>query len=143
MTEIRSKNPNLNFDVATFPQLKNSSFRATHADIYGFAVLKSSKQIQTSVEAAMLMTSQGSISSWTTINASAPVRKDLLTPKSDPNLAVFQDSAIIARSWLDPDKVVSNQSFSEMIGAIVSGREEVESARSKLSNQIRALVPRL
>lgn len=141
--DIRNKNPNLNFDVAVFPQLKNSSFRTTYGDIYGMAILRSSKNIASALQAVNLITSRENISSWVSKSYLPPVRRDLSVPPGDASLAVFQESAVMARGWLDPDKEGSDKVFSEMISSIVSGRDEVASAIGRAASQLRALIPKL
>jgi ABC-type glycerol-3-phosphate transport system substrate-binding protein len=143
MMEIKNKNPNLNFDVAVFPQLKNSSVRVTHGDVYGLAILKSSKRINTAIQALRLITSAESIKLWTESSYLSPVRTDVAVNKADPYLTVFRDSATISKGWLDPDSEKSDVIFEEMINSINSGRSTVNDARSSATNKLRALLPKI
>jgi ABC-type glycerol-3-phosphate transport system substrate-binding protein len=43
LKDIRNKNPNLNFDVAPFPQIKDTKNRVTYGRMYGFSIVRSTK----------------------------------------------------------------------------------------------------
>ena len=55
LNTLVNKNPNLNFSVASFPQIKNSSFKLTSGRVTGLAVSNFSKNLQTSLTAASLL----------------------------------------------------------------------------------------
>jgi ABC-type glycerol-3-phosphate transport system substrate-binding protein len=126
---IRDKNPNISFDIARVPQVKDYPTKVTYGKMLGIAVLKSSRN-----QAAAFNTSQYLISpEYAPFLAStlgtAPARRDLLSVKQeDAYNGVVYPSAIIARGWLDPDSEKSDKIFRNMITAVVSGRDSVADA---------------
>ena len=57
LSSLINKNPNQNFGIAPFPQLKNANFKSTGARVMGIAVLSSSKNFNTAFTAAPLLSS--------------------------------------------------------------------------------------
>lgn len=138
--ELATKNPNLNFDVAPIPQIRDSS-RATYARISGIAILKSSRYIADSFLAANILTSQDSSRDFAEIAVLPPTRRQLLSKKpSDAIPSIFYDSAIISKVWLDPDREKSGAVFEKMIENVTSGRLRIGDAVSRASQELGALM---
>ncbi len=58
----------------------------------------------------------------------SPYRSVIGAGDSSPYRQVMLQSALIARSWLDPDPEASNVIFSEMVEDVVSNRTRVGNA---------------
>lgn len=137
---ILKKNPHLNVDVALVPQIRDEKVRKTFGRMTGLAIAQNSKNIQTAFSAAYLMTGPdigGAIAEALTL---PPARRDLLSKKpTDAFGAVFYDSALISRAWLDPDPKETYTIWKEMIEGVSSGRFKVGEALFSASQQLGSL----
>jgi len=141
LREIREKNPNLNFDVAFFPQNSGSNAKNVASEIKGLAVLKRSKNINVALAVASSFASKENIASYAKITALPPVRRDLLG--EPPGLAfedLFYRSALVAKSFLDPDSLKTDAIFQNLIERIVSGRNRISDALSRAGAELNSLL---
>lgn len=135
--DIKAKNPNLNFDMASFPQLRDGKNRTTFGRFSALAVLKQSKNTPSAFEAVFKMTGAQPVLAWTQATGLPPVRRDLLSSRpSDALGAVLFDSAFWARAFADPDHNQTKNLFGEMIDSIVSGRSTVGNAVGQFSSRL-------
>lgn len=140
--EIRRKNPNLNFDIAAVLQARGAKSKVTYGTMQGFAILRSSRDIEGSMKAISYLTSPAGIKTWSTMTLLPPVRRDLLSERpTDSVNAVLYDSALWARSWSDPDRVKTAAIFRSLIEGVTSGRtqisEGIQKADQELSNTLK------
>ncbi|OHA17781.1 MAG: hypothetical protein A2664_04215 [Candidatus Taylorbacteria bacterium RIFCSPHIGHO2_01_FULL_46_22b] len=141
--DIRAKSPNLNFDVVSLPQSRTGNVTGTLGRLYGFAILKSSSVSGASmVEAIKLLTSAISNQEWISASGFPPVRKDVKVSSGDAFQAVFSQSALVSRGWLDPNPAQSDVIFKDMIESVVSGFTSASSAVSTAAQQLRYYSPR-
>ena len=141
LQSIRAKNPNLNFDVATIPQLKGSNTRITFGRFSAFAIPRQVKNGGEAVLVAQTFTTTPFLARFAEISGLPSVRRDLLSiPPTDSYKQVFYGSALISRAWRDPSGVESNNIFSSMIDDINSGREGVGGALRAASSKLQALL---
>lgn len=126
---IREKNPNLNFDVALLPQIKDAPVPKTYGAFNSFVILKTSKNIPAAYTAAVTLTSSPLVSNWSRISGLPPVRSDLLldTP-TDAYKSILYSSALIAQTWLDPQPAYSLRTFSDMVDNVTSGKLRLSEA---------------
>ena len=140
---LRAKNPNLYFDVAALPQPKGAKKSVTFGKLYGAAVLKSSKDIANSARIAFLLTSNQALKTFSQKSGWPPVRRDLLSAKpTDAFGALFYDSALKSRGWLDPDYWATSAAFKEMIESVSSGKARPSEAVGKMEGEINKLIAR-
>lgn len=137
LLQIQRKNPNLNFDVAPIPQIKEVNKSLTYGTFYALAVPKLSKNV------ASAFTVAGAISngSYTNLFLDAvdlqPVRKDLLSVSpSDVYQKVFFNAGIVARAWITPNPFLVETIFTDMIEGVNSGRLTPERAISEAGQKI-------
>lgn len=135
--EIQTKSPNLNFDVAPFPQPQNAPTKKTGGTIYSFSVLAASKnQKQAFLEISILTGSDVATIASNATNL-APARRDLLNSlPTNALLNVFWKSASWITLWLDPDPSKSDDAFASSVNAVVTGRQKVEEASKVLAGQM-------
>ncbi len=139
---IKLRNPHLNFGVAMVPQVRNNSVEVTFAKLHGLAVLKSSQNKSTAFVAVTKLLEPQSVTSFSSAFNLPPVRRDLLgVPQVNALNAVSYDSAIRARTWLDPRPDRTSRAFAEMVESISSGRSNAQDAISVLSGKIQASMP--
>jgi multiple sugar transport system substrate-binding protein len=139
--KIQSVNPNLSFDVAPILQTKGTNLKRTYGNIYAVAVNKKSTNPTTAFSVAGLI-STGDTAKNLAISASLPpASRALLKDKpTDPYLFTFFNSAIIARSWIDPQPVTTNTIFGELIQNILSNKLSMSDAINKAQSQIESLI---
>ena len=120
---IREKNPNLNFDVALLPQIKDAPVPKTYGALHAFVILKTSKNIPAAYTAAVTLTSSPFVSNWARTSGLPPVRTDLLldTP-TDAYKSILYSSALIAQAWFDPWPAYSLRVLSDMVDNVTSGK---------------------
>lgn len=138
--EIQSKNPNLNFDVAFAPQIKNSNIRVTYGKLYGIAVSKFSSNSKVAYQAIYDLISQNFQQELSSAFSLPPVRRDLLTQKPEnPYASVFFDSSLSARGWLDPNYQKTNQIFKSMYDAYFSNSLDARAAVGRAASDFSIL----
>jgi len=139
---IQTQNPNLNFDVAMIPQLKDAQAKSTFGRMMSLAVLKSSKNITTAYIAGNQLSGAdfaGKLAAVPELSL-PPARRDLLSVRPTGNnqayLLTFYNSALISKAWLDPDPTATDKIFSDMVGNISSGLETYDSAISQANDTL-------
>jgi ABC-type glycerol-3-phosphate transport system substrate-binding protein len=135
---IVNRNPNLNFGVASLPQIQGSNTKVTGGRVSGVAISAFSKNFNTAFIAAGLMSSGDFAKTLANGLGIAPVRRDLLqTVPADPYSPTFYSSALVARSWLDPSPKDSENVFRGMVESVLSNNlsiaDAIRDAHSKLS----------
>jgi multiple sugar transport system substrate-binding protein len=129
LQNLVNSNPNENFFVTSVPQIKNSSFKLTSARITGLAISSSSKNFTAAFTAASLLATGDFAAKYASITGTTPARRDLLIQKpADAYMPIFYNSALYAKSWLDPSPLDTNNIFSGMIDNVLSGSMTVDGA---------------
>jgi ABC-type glycerol-3-phosphate transport system substrate-binding protein len=135
--KIQSVNPNLAFDVTDVPQTKGAVSKRVYGEIYALAVNKKSANISSAFAVGGLLTSPETTTAFSTTLSLPPAQKTLLSNKpSDPYLFTFFNSAIVSRSWLDPNIDRSNAIFGELVQNILSNKLSASDALSKAQGQL-------
>lgn len=141
LSSLINKNPNQNFFVAPMPQIKNSSFKLTGARVTGLAILASSKNLNTAFLAASKLALGDFAAKFALATGVAPARRDLLSVKpTDAYSPIFYDSALYAKSWLDPSSADTNNIFSGMINNVLSGNMSVTDAVRDADSKMQLLL---
>ncbi len=139
--EIKAKNPHLNFLVAPVPQPEGTKTQITFARMHGLSVLKTSKNKATALTAIQLMIDQKFAAGFAKSFSLPPVRRDQLAlPTSDAVMSVLYDSAIRARTWLDPRPEKSDEAFEIAVNGVSSGRVDVSAAIAQLNSALQSLL---
>lgn len=134
---LARKNPNLNFDVSMVPQGGTATARRTYGSFYGFAFPRASQNVAGAYNAANVIANAVYAEQLTTALDIGPVRRDIIAAGStNPFRSVSLQSALIARSWLDPAPERSDAIFQQMI-------EDIVSSRSRINEAVNDLVQRL
>ncbi|MES3031351.1 MAG: extracellular solute-binding protein [Patescibacteria group bacterium] len=129
LSDIRAKNPNIDFDVAPLPQARAGKNRVTYGSMYGFSIARSSANQSGTFQVLQILTSPEYMAGLESLTYLPSVRRDVIAQGStDPYMTIFLDSALISRGWLDVNTTISNTIFTEMIESITSGRKDTEQA---------------
>ena len=148
--DIARMNPNLNFALAPMPQIRSSSDTLGTARVYGIAISKAGRNTNGASLVAYALVSASSAQALSTALRLPPARRDLLKASESAqipaalisNTDVCKGSSIIicsaqmARSWLDPDPVATDEIFRAMIEDTVSGAVLISEAVSRADQQI-------
>ncbi|MES2315275.1 MAG: extracellular solute-binding protein [Patescibacteria group bacterium] len=132
-----NKNPNQNFQVAAIPQIKNTNFKLTGANVTGIAISSFSKNFNTAFIAAGAMSAGTFAKSLADALGIAPARRDLLAnPPQDAYSPAFYASALYARAWLDPSPKDTDSIFRTMVESVLSNsltpQNSIKDASGKL-----------
>lgn len=116
---IRDLNPHINFDVAVIPQIKGDERRATQGDIIGIGVLSSSQSVSPAIRALSELTNRTWAQQSSDLFKLPPARRDILSENHpDPFVDSFYQSAIITKTWIDPDDAKTDEIFADMINKV-------------------------
>ena len=131
ISDIRGKNPNLNFDVAPLPQMRSGGQIADYARLYGFSIVRSShyasavfQDISTLVAPQYL----AGFSSPTSLYLPSVNLSIIQSGSTDPYITTFNRAALIARTWLDVNPTISTNILGSMISAVTSGQKSADQA---------------
>jgi ABC-type glycerol-3-phosphate transport system substrate-binding protein len=140
-TKIKDKNPNLNFDVAILPQVASAKVYNTYGNIMGLAIMRSSRDLGGAFTALTSLTSAAAVPYWKdTLNIPSARRDILSQTESNAIKAVFNQSAIISKGWLDPNKAQTNAIFQDMVESYTTDRESLDSAIGTASDRLDSLL---
>lgn len=138
---LRSKNPNLNFDVATLPQLRTGGVTATYGKIYGFSIVRQSRVANAAYQMISTLTAPQFLADISAAMYLPSVSRDVIAAgTADPYIAMFNVGALISRTWRDADPAESNKIFGQMIQAITTGRSSIFQALSDASERYDAVL---
>jgi ABC-type glycerol-3-phosphate transport system substrate-binding protein len=127
--DLRTKNPNIDFDVSPLPQASNGRNRITYGSMYGLSIVRSAPNPSGTYSVISSLTAPDALALLNKISYLPPVRRDMLALGStDPYQAIFYDSALISRGWLDAGPTKTNTIFQNMVESITSGRETTYNA---------------
>ncbi|OHA16613.1 MAG: hypothetical protein A3C79_01665 [Candidatus Taylorbacteria bacterium RIFCSPHIGHO2_02_FULL_45_28] len=122
LKDIRAKNANINFDVAPLPQLRSGGTKATYAKMNGFSIVRTSPYADAVFQVISILTDPANISELNLTLYLPTVRRDVIAQgSSDPYISVFNETALISKTWLDADPQKSRDLFGTMIQDITSG----------------------
>ena len=140
---IMHKSPNLNFDVAPVPQPNLSNPSVNFANYWGEVVSKQSKYPQVDWDFLKFLISKPELDKY---YASAQVpasRSDLISLQiSDPNLGVFANANLTAKSFYRPDQVRVDNIFGQVINNVILNHLPVQSALQQAQAQAATLTQR-
>jgi len=140
--KIESTNSNLSFNVTQLPQVKNTAIKRTFGEIYAVAVNNKSTNLGAAIGVSRLLSSGDGAKEFSVATSLPPASRLLLSdrPTDDSYLFTFFNSALITRSWLDPDKSKSAEIFESLLENILSNKLSVSAAINKAHSQLDLLL---
>ncbi|MDB5239212.1 MAG: hypothetical protein JWO00_547 [Candidatus Parcubacteria bacterium] len=136
LPDLRAKNPNLNFDIAPLPQVRTGGTKAAYARMYGFSIVKSSPNSNTAYQIISAITAPEYLAK---ISASMYLpsvsRQVIAAGSSDPYMTVFNQEALVAKTWLDVDPAQSSRILGDMIQSVSSGQKSPAQAVNEADYQ--------
>ena len=141
---IQKRNPNLAFSVADLPQTAGAKIRITYGRMTALAIPRSSANITGATIIAQKLSSQKAIGLFASASGLPPTRRDLISnAPQDATLSIFADSALIARTWADPNPQATDAIFKRMVESTVSGAEQLDGATRTASTELSNLFDQL
>ncbi len=140
---ILKQNPNLNFDVSILPQLSGGVGQrlSTIARVYAVTIPKVSKHPQDAgVFITSLISKDASILLEKNIGLPSPRRQLLAKEPTDPLKTTFRNSAIMAKSWRDPDPRKTYDILSKMVETVTTGKKRMSSAIERANRELQVLL---
>ncbi len=136
---LASQNPNLNFDIAEVPQGAQATVRRTYASFYGLALLKSSPNKNGAYAVLQELGTANQAKILAEALDMAPAHRTTLTSGSNDQFGrITYKSSIVARGWLNPEPIKTNEIFTQMVEDVLSNRlrpsESANDAVSRLSD---------
>ncbi len=122
LNDIRTKNQNINFDVAPLPQIRTGGLKAGYARMNGFSIVRTSPNPNAVFQIITILTDPSAISQLNEMLYLPTVRRDVIAQGSnDPYITIFNQAALVSKTWLDADPAKSRDILGRMIEAITSG----------------------
>ncbi|MBU2025971.1 MAG: extracellular solute-binding protein [Patescibacteria group bacterium] len=144
---IKSKAPKLNFKITPAPQFQGatSQNKIAYANYWGYAVSKKSAQIKNKpVEAwkfLLFLGAKEQVQGYADKTQRPASRRDVLAEqKKQPDMGVFADQALIAKSWYQPNEGQIDQIFNQNIQAVYLGQKTTEQAIQEINAKIDILM---
>ena len=138
---LSAKNPNLNFNIAAVPQIKNADYKLTFGRTYGVAVSKYSKNPTTALNATGLLAAGDFAKAFSDALNIAPARRDLLAGHpTDAYNPIIYNSALYAKSWLDPSPPDTDTIFKGMVENVLSNNLSAENSVADASTKLELLL---
>ncbi|MEK7106722.1 MAG: extracellular solute-binding protein [Patescibacteria group bacterium] len=138
---IAKINPNLNFDVAPLPQIKNGENAVNTARVYGILISRTAKN----QPGAFAVVSQFASASETGMGRNLSLvlgvpsaLRDVLALPSTGTGELYKREALISRSWFDPNPDKTSSIFRAMIENITGGSLSLSDAIQRASQEIGA-----
>lgn len=117
---IRGKAPLLNFGVAPVPQIDLSKPKINFGNYFAEAVSKASPNVEWAWDFLKFATSAESLASYYKKHLQPASRKDVISQQlGDPEIGVFAEGALTAKSVYKPDSSKIDSIFADMIDDVV------------------------
>ncbi len=135
---IRTQNPNLNLGITIAPQIdtKIQIKKSTAGRVYALSITKTSNQKLAAYNAIQIIAGNtaGSAISGTGL---VPARLDLLgVTQSDPRIQTLYKSALITRSWWNPNALGVENVFDKTLQSFQSGTMNTYDALDRMSQYL-------
>ncbi|HOZ16537.1 MAG TPA: extracellular solute-binding protein [Candidatus Portnoybacteria bacterium] len=142
ISAIKSKSPYFRYNISPMLQLKNRSFDINYANYWAYTVSKQSKSPEMAWRFLLYLIEKENAKRYSQLAARPVAQRGLIEwqKKDNPNLAVFADQILTARSWYQIDSTKIEKYFSDAIESIVLGSATIDKAIGTLTNQINLLM---
>lgn len=135
---IKQKNPNLNFDVASVPQPNLNDPAVNFANYWGEVVSKQSKNSAVAWDFLKFLSGKDSLDKYYAKHKQPSSRKDLISIQiNDPDIGVFANANLTAKSFYRPDQVQIDNIFGNTIDNVIlkglPAQQALEQAQAQAS----------
>jgi len=138
---IRNKAPYLKFAVAPVPQIKDRDFDINYANYWAQTVSKGSEHPEEAWKFIIWLAQKENVKDYLEKTKRPTSRRDLIEWQRDnPDLAIFADQALSARSWYQADNQAIEKIFANMVESIVLGVASIEQTIKQAAAQVTVLM---
>lgn len=137
---IAQENPNLRFEVAAIPQIRDSRRYVSFGTVYGLAIPRTAPNPSDSAAFASIMMGPDFSAALAREASMAPVRRNLLAQPQEGSARIFNQMALIAYGWFDPNPTATEALFADMVNSITSGSDRLTSAVSRAERVLQTLL---
>lgn len=139
LLSIRAANPNLNFDVAAYPQVRDGTV-VVPAELYALALPRGSQNTSGALQVAVLFSSLDIQQALVRTTGLPSIRRDVLSVSPEnPYESIFRDAALNAYLWRDPDPSATEAIFRRMVEQTSSGKLRIPEAITSAQAELAAL----
>jgi ABC-type glycerol-3-phosphate transport system substrate-binding protein len=104
--------------------------------MYGLSIVRASKNANATYQILSVITSASALKMLSNTLYLPSVRRDVISVgSSDPYISVFNEQALIAKSWLDIDPSSSFNIFRNMVESVTSGSKNINEALDDAGDQ--------
>ena len=135
-----NRNPNQNFFVSPFPQIRNASFKLTTAQVTGISILSSSRNFNTALTVASLLSTGDFAKEYALALGLPPARRDLLKTKPKDAYSPIFTTQLCLLGLGDPSPKDTNEIFRRMIETSISNSASVDDAISDADSRLNLLL---
>jgi ABC-type glycerol-3-phosphate transport system substrate-binding protein len=137
--QIEQTNPNLSFDIASFPQGADATVRRTYGKFYGVSLLRTTDNYNGALQVMSHLGGAAQSAKIAAVNNMAPVHRGVLSQGSNDTYGrVIYAAAPITFGWLNPSQQVTSWTFQTMVEDVNENRRDASSAAAdavtRLSN---------
>lgn len=133
---LKAKDPRFNFKVAPFPQI-DSENKINYANYWSPVVSASSANQKAAWTFLKFISEKENAERYLAATKKPPARRDLVdAQKNDPDMGVFAEQALTARSWYRFDSAAIDKIFVDAIEDVVAGKSSVGKALSEAQNKV-------
>jgi ABC-type glycerol-3-phosphate transport system substrate-binding protein len=148
ISELRNKNPNIDFDVALLPQRQATSLQqavpVTYGRMYGFSIVHSTPNANAVYQIISILTAPQFLSDFSDSLYLPSVHRAVIAQGStDPYISIFNQAVLIASTWVDTDPRDSQALFRSLVDAVTSGAKTVEQALRDASDQYDVILAKI
>lgn len=137
---LRAGNPNLNFDAAAYPTVRDGRV-ATPANLLALSIPRGAANPTGALQVALALSSEEPQRSLVSLSALPSVRRDILSENpQNPYESLFRDAALNAFSFPDPNPNATDDVFERMVESVSSGRLRVSEAVRSGQDELRSLI---
>lgn len=143
LTTIRAANPNLDFDVAAYPQVRDGTL-AVPAALYAFSIPRGAKNPTGALQVAAILSGSTAQQALAQATSLPSVRRDMLSVSPDnPYESIFRDAALNAFTFSDPDAQQTDTIFKRMVENVSSGRLSISESVRNAQGELETLIGRV
>jgi len=138
---IKGKAPKLNYGVASVPQIEGSAKRYDYANYWGYVVSNASDYKDQSWDFLTFLSKQENVKKYCEATGRPASRRDVINDQlQNPDLKIFAQQALTARSWYQADPDAIESIFADVIESVALGTEEAETALKDAESKISVIM---
>lgn len=138
---IRAKSPYLNFAIAPVPQIKDRELDINYANYWSLTVSKNSENPNEAWKFILYLAQKENVEKYLENIKRPTARRDLIEwQKEDPDLGIFANQALSAKSWYQADNSAIDKILTNMVESIVLRKATLDKALNEAADKVNVLM---